>query len=121
MRRYLPLGIIVWLAVSALFPATTLAGTQDFALVNHTGFAIYEIYISETANDSWEEDVLGENILPNGGRLDIAFADRSACLWDIKVVDEDDADVTWTSIDLCAASVVVLTCNDSGECTAQWE
>lgn len=120
MRRFLPL-VIASLAIAALFPAKVLAGTQDFTLVNHSGFDIYEIYISETANDVWGEDILEEDVLANGGRVPVVFGDHPACMWDIKVVDREDTEVEWSGINLCEASVVVLTCDDSGECTAQWE
>lgn len=107
------------LALCLLAPAA-FAGTQDFTLVNATGGEIYRLFVSESANDDWEEDVLGENTLPNGNRIDIAFAGRKACLWDIMVMDEYDNSVTWNAINLCQVSVVVLRCNDS-ECWAEYE
>ena len=108
------------LLVLAAIAGTALAGTQDFTLVNQTGVEIYRLYISETANNDWEEDVLGEDVLPDGSRLNINFRGRSACLWDMKVTDEYDNTVEWSAIDLCEASVVVLHC-DEDECWAEWE
>lgn len=100
--------------------ATAFAGTQDFKLINQTGGEIYRIFVSETANDDWEEDILGQNTLPNGDRLDVSFYGRKACLWDIMVMDEYENSVTWTGINLCEVSVVVLRCDDS-ECWAEYE
>lgn len=96
------------------------AGTQDFLLVNETGVEIYSLYISETGNAEWEEDVLGKNVLPDGERLEIEFDGRSACLWDIMVTDDEDNTVEWTAINLCESSVVVLRC-DEEECWAEYE
>jgi hypothetical protein len=96
------------------------AGTQDFTLVNSSGVDIYELYISESANDDWEEDVLGDGILADGARIDITFSGRSACLWDMKAVDGEGTSVLWNGVNLCTTSVVVLRCGDEG-CWAETE
>ena len=120
MQRFKPLAAIFLAAAFLFAPTTSFAGTQDFTLVNQTGWVVYEIYVSETSNEDWEEDVLGKDVLDNGGRLDITFSGRSACLWDIMVVDGDDNTVEWTGINLCEVSVVVLRCNKK-ECWADYE
>ncbi|MEO1084350.1 MAG: argininosuccinate lyase [Acidobacteriota bacterium] len=114
---YLRLAALVALALAA---TVAFAGTQDFTLVNQTGGEIYRVFISETANDDWEEDILGEDVMPDGDRLDVSFSGRSACLWDVVVMDDAENSVTWTGINLCEVSVVVLRCNDS-ECWAEYE
>jgi len=53
-------------------------GTQDFTLVNHTGVAVFSLYISESTNDDWEEDVLGEDVLPDGDRVNVKFSGKDA-------------------------------------------
>ncbi|MEM1207114.1 MAG: argininosuccinate lyase [Acidobacteriota bacterium] len=116
-RRLAKLAI---LCAVFLLPSTAMAGTQDFTLVNQTGIDIYQVFISETSNDDWEEDVMGRDILPDGGRVDISFSNRSACLWDMMVTDEEGGSVTWSAINLCESYVVVLRCNDD-ECWAEYE
>lgn len=120
MQRFKPLTAIILAAAFLAAPIVTFAGTQDFTLVNQTGFVIYEVYVSETANEDWEEDVLGRDVLDNGSRLDITFSGRKACLWDIMVVDKKDNTVEWTGINLCEVSVVVLRCKGD-ECWADYE
>lgn len=105
----------VLLAAPAAF-----AGTQDFTLVNNTGVDVYSLYISETSNDNWEEDVLGEDVLPDGNRVDITFTGHDACLWDMMVTDGDDGQLIFQGVNLCQASVVVLRCDDE-ECWAETE
>lgn len=111
---------LVLLVVGILAAGPALAGTQDFTLVNQTGVEIYRLYISETTNQDWEEDVLGDDVLPDGSRMNIDFYGRDACLWDMLVTDDEDNSVEWTGINLCEASVVVLRCDDQ-ECWAEWE
>ena len=120
MSRFPRLAFLV-LVVFALGAApAALAGTQDFTLINQTGVDIYSLYLSESANDDWEEDVLGEDTLPDGDRVEISFSGRSACLWDMMVTDDEDGNVTWEGINLCESSVVVLRCDDD-ECWAEYE
>lgn len=102
------------------FSVSVFAGTQDFTLVNETGVEIYSLYVSEASNDDWEEDVLGEHVLPDGDRMEVSFRGRSACMWDLRVEDEDGDALEWNAINLCESSVVVLRC-DSEECWADYE
>ena len=121
MSRFFGVILPSALLVALVLPASmTYAGTQDFTLVNQTGATIYSLHVSETANDSWEEDVLGDDTLLNGGRMNIAFSGRQACLWDILAVDPDGNEVYWTGIDLCRVAVVILKC-DGDECWAEYE
>ncbi len=121
MNRFVMVILSSALLVALVLPASlTYAGTQDFTLVNQTGSTIYSLHVSETAADSWEEDVLGDDALPVGGRITVTFAGHSACLWDILAVDPDGNEVYWTGINLCEVSVVVLKCDDS-ECWAEYE
>ena len=120
MRRLARALAPVLFVAGVLTAAAAQAGTQDFTLVNQTGGTIYSLFISESANDNWEEDVLGDDTLPQGGRMPITFSGRSACLWDIRVTDPDDNEAVWTGINLCEVSVVVLRCN-SQECWAEFE
>jgi hypothetical protein len=107
MRR-LTLGV-----VCALMLATTAGvlaqGKQDFTLINKTGLTISELYLSPSKVDEWGEDVLGLDVLATGDKAVISFGrGRKACMWDIKIVDDEDDDVIWENIDLCKASEITL-------------
>lgn len=96
-------------AVLLLIAAVAQAGIQDFTLINHTGYDIYYVYVSATTSDSWEEDLLGNEILYNGERLQINFTGGSNhCYWDLKVQDEDGDAFDWRNIDLCTYYEVEL-------------
>jgi len=113
--------VLVTLVVLGLgFTANAFAGTQDFTLINQTGVEVWRLFVSETSNDDWEEDVLGDDTLPDGSRIDMSFAGRSACLWDILVTDSDENELVFQGINLCEVSVVVMHCRD-GECWADYE
>jgi hypothetical protein len=95
------------------FSSSTSAAPQnrklDFKLVNQSTYVIVELYVSPTTEDEWGEDVLGTDVLPNNESVDIEF-DRSetTCSWDLKIVDEDEDEVTWTKLNLCTANEITL-------------
>lgn len=108
MPRFASRLAAVALAVAFAAPGT-LAGDQDFTLVNRTGVEIHELYIAPSAQPEWEEDVLGANVLPVGDSIHITFPmDASVDLWDMKVVDSEGNDLQWGQLNLKAISKVTL-------------
>ena len=99
---------LVWLFALVLASTASWAGTQDFVLTNSTDIVIYEVYISETGKQSWEEDILGENVLHPGDQLTVRFSGRQSCNWDLLTVDENDTQVMWTGFDLCSTWTIDL-------------
>ena len=59
-RLALPLA----LALASALPAAAL--DRRVEIINNTGFTIVEFYGSNTGSDSWEEDILGTDVLPSG-------------------------------------------------------
>jgi hypothetical protein len=86
---------------------------QDFVLVNKTGYDISEVYVSPSKRSSWEEDVLGDDLLEEGDSQTIRFRNSgNICMWDLKVVyDDDDSSAVWEDINLCKVSQVTIRYN----------
>lgn len=105
MRVFLGLCVAVLLGGSA----GVIADAQDFKLVNKTGLAIDELYLSAANDNEWGEDVLGRDILNDGEPVDITF-DRAEteCVWDLKIVDGEQDEVVWEDINLCKTSEITL-------------
>ena len=109
--------------ITGLLHSPAAAGTQNFTILNNTGYPIERVYVSASAKDDWEEDVLGRDTLPDGERTKIRFdRDEEACLWDLKVVYEDEESAEWQGINLCKVSVVALSYDrKTGETSAETE
>ena len=100
---------IMLAALLAFGAAPVSAGTQDFTILNNTGYPIEQVYVSSSSKDQWEEDVLGEDILEEGARAKVRFSNNEDdCLWDLKVVYTDQETAEWQGINLCEVSVVAL-------------
>lgn len=121
MRRFALTAACTLLAAS-LFSTPALAQSRDFVLINGTGKQIREVYVSASATDDWEEDVLGEDVLENGQRATITFPkSTSQCLHDIRIVHSNGNTADWSAIDLCKVSVVAVRYDADGDPVADTE
>ena len=103
--------IVAFSVLALVLTATGVArtGDQDFTLHNETGVEIYELYVSPTTADDWEEDVLGVETLPSGDSVKITFNDREKRgKWDLKVVDSKGNSIEWEALNLIEISEVTL-------------
>ena len=86
-----------------------VAGEQDFTLVNATGHTIDALYVSPSASDDWEEDILGQATLADGQSATIKFnRAATAAKWDIKIVDEEKKEIEWKGFDLPKINKITL-------------
>ena len=75
-------------------------------ITNRTGFTIYYIYVSPGKSKSWEEDVLGSDVLSNGDTYRVTLRGYSSPVFDIKLVDEDGDSYTFWSVDVSQQDIV---------------
>jgi hypothetical protein len=73
-------GLSALLALATALPAAAL--DRRVTLINNTGFTIVEFYGSNTGSDSWEEDILGADVLPSGSSVVINFDDATGAVFD---------------------------------------
>ena len=86
-----------------------LAGDQDFTLINKTGVEIHKLFTAPHSSDDWEEDVLGEDVLPSGQQVEIQFSPKEkAAMWDLRVEDDEGNSIEWENLDLLEISSVTL-------------
>jgi hypothetical protein len=88
--------------------ASSPAGA-GFDLVNFSGSPIRAVYLSSGDSSSWEENVLGTDILDDGATVEIRFVSNEApALWDLKVVARSGYYAEWKGLDLRGVSRVTL-------------
>lgn len=91
---------------------------QDFQLVNRTGYTIDEVYVSAASQNSWGDDLMGDDSLENGQALNVRFPGGSnECLFDIKVVYDDQETAEFRGVNLCQVSRVTIFYNRSAGTT----
>ena len=92
---------------SVTISGTAFAGHQDFVLKNQTGRDIVDIYITPSQSTSWDEDILGVDILYNGDETTVVF-DRSEKnrYWAMMATFSDGSNYVWEDIDLFTVSEI---------------
>jgi hypothetical protein len=116
MRRQAVSALLALLAVLAVLvgsPQRALAeDPRDFTLVNGSQITIREVYVSASDVQSWQEDVLGADVLPPGDRVNVRFnptdADSGKCLYDIRVIGSNGAEGRMTLVNLCETTTVTF-------------
>lgn len=119
-RQYIGLAILI---TASVFPAAAQALDLDFELVNGTGWAIKEVYVSPATANEWQENILSEPMADGEGGQVTFSPDAEAALWDMKIVWVDEGeDVVWKNLDLSKISKLTLRYNaDTDETTAEVE
>ncbi len=117
------LTLAAWLVTATLagLAGPAQAGDQDFLLVNQTGRVIDQLYVVPNHARTWEEDILGRDVLVNGESTSIRFSHgEQDCIWDLMVVDKQGEELWWEDINLCKYQRVVLTI-ERGEPVAYYD
>jgi hypothetical protein len=113
MRRTFLLGLM-GLALTACVETTTTTYTgtgqnRNLTIINNTGQDIIRFYGSNSGRTSWEEDILGQDILPRGRSVNINFDDGSgACTFDFKAELRNGSTRETYGVDVCRVSSVTI-------------
>ncbi len=100
---------------------SSLAGAQDFTIVNKTGVEIYALFVSPADQNDWGEDILGKDTLPAGESTEIEFdPEEEAAKWDLRIQDKDGNAIEWADLDLIEIAKVTLF-YENGKGTAKVE
>jgi hypothetical protein len=115
--------LLLALITALVFPAAAQALDLDFELVNGTGWAIKEIYISPATVNDWEENILSEPMADGTGGKVTFSPNADAEKWDMKIVWVDEGeDVVWQALDLSKISKLTLRYNpETNETSAEAE
>lgn len=101
--KKLTLGIVT-AAVALIGFAAAPASAQDrhVQVINATQHAMVAFYASNVGRDTWEEDILGRDVLAVGQSVNINIDDGTgACLYDFKAVFDDGDALVRNGIDVC--------------------
>ena len=101
------LGAVI---MAGLMPAVAEARCNDgtnrrIRMVNNTSYTIRRMYGSNQSSNSWEEDVLGEDVLAPGQSVVVNWDDNTcSCMFDFKVVYSDGDTSTKSGVNVCSVS-----------------
>ena len=90
------------LAVVLTSGSPSLALDRRVEIVNQTGYTIQEFYASSVGQNSWQEDILGRDVLPSGHSVVINIDDGTGyCQYDFRAVFDDGDIVEQAAVNVC--------------------
>lgn len=88
---------------------TTTSADRHVTIINNTNVSMREFYGSNAGAETWEEDILGADVLPAGSSVKINFDDGSGyCTFDFKAVFSDGTSLVDKNVDVCTTSTVTF-------------
>jgi len=71
-------------------------------IINNTGYTIVRFYGSHQDATTWQEDILGNDVLPSGSSVTINFDDGTGyCMFDFRAEFEDGDVLEKYGINIC--------------------
>jgi hypothetical protein len=113
MRHLFLLGLSS-LALSACVETTqtlytTNGQNRNVTIINNTGQDVIRFYGSNAGTNSWEEDILGDDILPRGNAVNVNFDDGTGfCEFDFRAELENGSTREIYGVDVCQVSSVTI-------------
>jgi hypothetical protein len=91
------------LSVAAALPAAAL--DRRVTIINNTGYTIVNFFGSNTGTNSWEEDILGRDVLPSGSSVVVNFNDGTGyCMFDFLAIFDDGEQLIREGVNICEIS-----------------
>ncbi|MDR3302766.1 MAG: hypothetical protein LBT01_09620 [Spirochaetaceae bacterium] len=79
--------IVLAAALFLTMALSAMAASPIIRVINATGYAMYHLQISPASSKSWEEDVLGRDVLLDNEYVDVRLPKSGR--WDVRLIDED--------------------------------
>ena len=94
------------LAAAVLAAAPALAG--QVTVNNGTQTVLYRLFTSESSDEMWGPDRLGEKVVQPGGSVVLTIPDNMDCAWDFLLVYADGVEDQMT-LNTCMTDTLNLT------------
>ena len=116
MRDLQKLFLALVLAVGVVLVGSPTADAKELALVNKTGENIIVLNCSPTISTSWYNDVLGNDIWPNGTTITLDFDPWALSeTWDFQVHHADGGSEDWYQVNVRDVNTIILHPNGRNE------
>ena len=103
MFHFRKAAIATLLTLATALPAAAL--DRRVTIINNTGYTIVNFFGSNTGTSSWEEDILGNDVLPSGSSVVVNFDDASGyCKFDFLAIFDDGEQLIKENINICEIS-----------------
>lgn len=101
--------IKTWLVALVALCVSSMVLADDYYvdITNNTGYTIVYMHVSPGNSKSWEEDVLGNDVLMNGDTQRVTLTGYNSPYFDVRLIDEDEDSYTFWNVDVSTQDLVV--------------
>lgn len=101
--------IKTWLVALVALCVSSMALADDYYvdITNNTGYTIVYMHVSPGSSKSWEEDVLGNDVLMDGDTQRVTLTGYNSPYFDVRLIDEDEDSYTFWNVDVSTQDLVV--------------
>ncbi|MEE4330056.1 MAG: hypothetical protein V2J10_04260 [Wenzhouxiangella sp.] len=107
MNQFSKASVFILLLVLVGWSSAQAQENYYVDVTNRTGFTILFMYVSPGDAQTWEEDVLGDDVLPTGSTQRVNLHGYRSPIFDIRLVDEDGDTYTFWNVDVSRNDLVV--------------
>ncbi len=108
----------LFLCFSGIFAANVTAQNYElrFDIVNQTGLSLYGIYVTDTDQNNWGNDIIPYDRFENNtvANVRIPVDDQTLCDYDIRITDDEGNSVEFTDVDFCELQTLTLLMGGDG-------
>ncbi|WP_159999590.1 hypothetical protein [Roseomonas sp. 18066] len=109
LRRLLAASVIALAATVSLAPSSAEAADRRVQLVNASRTTVVSFHASNSKRSSWEEDILGNDVLEPGQSVTINIDDGTgACVFDFLTVLQGGQRIERRGINVCEVSTYTI-------------
>ncbi len=104
------------LAAGLSFFTTSYSSAQalTFDVTNNTGVTLVDVFVTPSETANWGNDILPNSLFENGSTITVTIPETygETCMFDMKITDLEDGNITFTGIDAC--KLITLQINGDG-------
>lgn len=98
---------LVFLALAALMSMPAVAADYYIDITNDTGYTMMYLYVSPGDAKSWEDDVLGNDVMKDGSTTRVNLKGYSSPIFDIRLIDTDGDTYTFWDVNVAKQDLTV--------------
>lgn len=103
-----PLNRLLAIVLLLLLSTAAIAQQNYYVdITNRTGYTIMYAYVSPGDARTWEEDVLGRDVIHNGNTTRVTLSGYRSPIFDIRLVDEDGDTYTFWNVNVSRQDITV--------------
>lgn len=114
MKRFI-IGSTAAAAVLAFAIGASAQTTEPvtFYIENATGSTMTALHLSTPSSNSWEEDILGVDVLEGGDTVEVTIDDNlEDCEYDIRADFDDGTNIDVRGVDFCSLEGETITISE---------